>query len=279
MIESLDEEKSFDDRSSYIHAVYCGKDKINLFIKTVKVFGSNESEELLCPFCNAPVYRGKGVSQYVTSHEPPEILGCLKLSDYKTLSLVIQKSCSELEMEGIKAILEQQDFSNIAKKIKSYQSQNLFQASLKKFQINEIISTSSYLKSFSKLLTVKKPLKIKHKIKPPEKGVTISRGKNTPQWILEHSLDSIRKNWTSSQAPTLKLLPDSERLEMRKRWFLTHSMLKGWKTLKRLSKVQSKKENPTRLMFNPLNLHLKDDHCLEPRAANRSKNGIRIKKN
>ncbi len=230
--ESVDEESYFEERDTLIHAAYCLNDESQIFIKTTRKLSGNDSEPLLCPFCKESLYRGHGLSEFVLSTTTPEVIGCLELKENKTLSLVVQKSCSDNEMDAIRAILDRHNFTKFAKKINVFQHLKNFRAILKPLNKKEFLLLKNLRKLFCVNLKAPKKLKLSERKKLERKDENINLAAKSRKLISKRSLDQIRKQWTNLPTTIPKFQAKSKK-GMKKKLFLSPNMQKSTKHFKK----------------------------------------------
>lgn len=258
-IGAIDNESS--DESAFIITSYCSKDDVQLFIKITRSFESAESEEIRCPFCFGACSKDDSEVHYVKSSSTPEIVGCLVLKN-KTLHLVHSRSSSEQEMDAIKAIIDQHDFTKYAEKIKSFLSRKNFHLNLKPQNLKNFLSLKNLRKPRIEKLKKLKKIDKRELQKQNARVDRILRENKSASLIRKHSLESIREQWTSLQKNTVQLLKPSENVKTRKKLSRTRSLLNATKR-SCLVGLKQLNEELEYFQFNIASLPLKVDHYPE----------------
>lgn len=264
--ETIDEESYFDERDTVIHTVYCYNDESQIFIKTTKKLSGNESEPLLCPFCKKSLHRHHGLSEFVLSTTTPEVIGCLELKNNKTLSLVVQKSCSDQEMGAIRAILDRHNFTKFALKINIFQHLKNFRQTLKPLNKKEFLSSKNLRKLFCvKLKQLKKP-KLNEKKKQDAKAENINLADLNQKWTSERSLTLIKKQWTRCLNNAQKFSAKSKK-GMKKKLFQMQNLNKEISNSKKLLGKSRSGETALEFFQSQMLAHLlKEDQYLSEKT-------------
>jgi flagellar biosynthesis GTPase FlhF len=192
------DEDSGYDRETMIHTPHCIRDNLAIFFEAIKEPGFSDPEELLCPFCRSPLYRGLNTDNIIGSTSTPKVIACLKLTKNKILQLVFTEYCSEIQKAVLQEHILKLNFSTYANLLELRQSDKFFHQRLKSPAINKFFLKSSLRSSIKlnkKSESSNKPIERK---KPNEKAASTNLAdKKSKQYLI--TLAKMREAYKNSQ--------------------------------------------------------------------------------
>jgi len=192
-----DEDSGFD-RETMIHTPHCIRDNLTIFFEAIKEPGFSDPEELLCPFCHSPLYRGANSDNIIGSTSTPKVIACLKLTKSKILKLVLTPSCSEMQKAVIQNHILRLDFSTYALQLDILQSDKYFPKKLKRQPIKNYFLKNSLLSSFKLTRRNANSNATIARKKPNEKDApTNPENKKSKQSLI--TLERMKSVWKNSQ--------------------------------------------------------------------------------